>query len=166
MKKLMMVLCGAFLGLFILTGLAQAADKFAYIDLSRAFSEYNKTKDYDKKLTDKENNYVAERDKKLGEFNTLKDKFALLSDKDKEAKKSELEAKAKALKDFVNQRETELRKDQEDKMKDILKDIQDAVKEYSEKSGITLVFNDRVLVYQTKAMDITANVIDILNKKK
>ncbi|MFA5287035.1 MAG: OmpH family outer membrane protein [Candidatus Omnitrophota bacterium] len=166
MKKLAIVLCGAFLSLFILTGLAQAADKFAYIDLSRTFSEYNKTKDYDKKLTDKENSYIAERDKKLGEFNTLKDKFALLSDKDKESKKAELESKAKSLKDFVTQRETELRKDQEDKMKDILKDIQDAVKVYSEKSGITFVLNDRVLVYQTKSMDITSNVIGILNKKK
>ena len=166
MKKLAVVLCGAFLGLFILTGLAQAADKFAYIDLSRTFSEYSKTKDFDKKLTDKENNYISERDKKLGEFNALKDKFAILSDKDKDSKKGELEAKAKSLKDFVNQRETELRKDQEEKMKEILKDIQDAVKTYSEKSGITFVLNDRVLVYQTKSMDITSDIIEILNKKK
>lgn len=166
MKKLAIVLCGAFLGLFILTGLAQAEDKFAYIDLSRTFSEYSKTKDFDKKLTDKENSYIAERDKKLGEFNTLKDKFALLSDKEKESKKAELESKAKVLKDFVTQREAELRKDQEDKMKEILKDIQDAVKAYSEKSGISFVLNDRVLVYQTKSMDITSNVIEILNKKK
>src|SRR3989339_2273666 len=123
MKKLTVVLCGVFLSLFILTGLAQAEDQFAYIDLSRTFNEYSKTKDYDKKLTDKENSYIAERDKKLGEFNTLKDKFALLSDKDKESKKAELESKAKALKDFITQREGDLRKDQEDKMKDILKDI-------------------------------------------
>ena len=166
MKKLVVFLCGVFLSLFVLTGLAQAADKFAYIDLSRTFSEYNKTKDYDKKLTDKENNYIAERDKKLGEFNTYKDKFALLSDKDKNSKKGEFESKAKVLKDFVTQKEAELRKDQEDKMKDILKDIQDAVKDYSEKSGITFVLNDRVLVYQTKSMDITDEVIKILNKKR
>jgi len=166
MKRLAIVLCSTFLGLFILTGLAEAADKFAYIDLSRTFSEYNKTKDFDKKLTEKENSYISERDKKLGEFNTLKDKFALLSDKDKDSKKGELESKAKILKEFVDKRETELRKDQEEKMKEILKDIQDAVKVYSEKSGITLVFNDRVLVYQTKSMDITSKVIDILNKKR
>lgn len=166
MKKLAVVLCSAFLSVFILTGLAQAADKIAYIDLSRTFSEYNKTKDYDKKLTDKENSYITERDKKLGEFNTLKDKFALLSDKDKDAKKGELESKAKSLKDFVTQRETELRKDQEERMKEILKDIQDAVKGYSEKSGITFVLNDRVLVYQDKTKDITSDIISILNKKK
>ena len=166
MRKLAVVLFSGLLSVFILNGSAEAADKIAYIDLSKTFSEYNKTKDYDKKLTDKENVYVSERDKKLGEFNAFKDKFALLSDKDKESKKGEFESKAKALKDFVNQKEAELRKDQEDRMKEILKDIQDAVKEYSEKSGITLVLNDRVLVYQTKSMDITSDVIKILNKKK
>lgn len=166
MKKLVLVVAAALLGMFVVTGSVYAQDKLAYIDLSRAFSEYNKTKDYDKKLTEKENSYVSERDKKVGEFNTLRDKFALLSDKDKEAKKGELESKAKVLKDFVTQKEEDLRKEQEEKMKEILKDIQEAVKSYSEKSGITFVFNDRVLVYQNKSMDITDNVIAILNKKR
>ncbi len=166
MKKLVLVVAAALLGMFVVTGSVYAQDKLAYIDLSRAFSEYNKTKDYDKKLTEKENSYVSERDKKVGEFNTLRDKFALLSDKDKEAKKGELESKAKVLKDFVTQKEEDLRKEQEEKMKEILKDIQEAVKSYSEKSGITIVFNDRVLVYQNKSMDITDNVIAILNKKR
>ncbi|MBN2830846.1 MAG: OmpH family outer membrane protein [Candidatus Omnitrophica bacterium] len=166
MRKLAVFLVAVFLGTVLITGSAYAQEKLAYIDLSRTFSEYNKTKDYDKKLTEKENSYITERDKKLGEFNTLKDKFALLSDKEKEAKKEELESKAKALRDFVSQREEVLRKDQEEKMKEILKDIQDAVKAHSEKAGITIVFNDRVLVYQNKAMDITDSVIAILNKKR
>ncbi len=166
MKRVSVFLAAVFVGMFLIAGSAYAADKFAYIDLSRAFSEYSKTKDYDKKLTDKENTFVAERDKRVNEFNALRDKFALLSDKDKEAKKGELESKAKSLKDFLTQKEEELRKEQEEKMKEILKDIQDAVKSHAEKSGITMVFNDRVLVYQTKSMDITGNVIEILNKKK
>ena len=166
MKKLVLVVAAALLGMFVVSGSVYAQDKLAYIDLSRAFSEYNKTKDYDKKLTEKENSYVSERDKKVGEFNTLRDKFALLSDKDKEAKKGELESKAKTLKDFVTQKEEDLRKEQEEKMKEILKDIQEAVKSYSEKSGITIVFNDRVLVYQNNSMDITDSVIAILNKKR
>jgi Skp family chaperone for outer membrane proteins len=166
MKKSAVLFCGILLAIFILTGAAQAADKLAYIDLSKTFSEYNKTKDFDKKLTDKESAYITERDKKLGDFNALKDKYALLSDKEKDAKKNELESKAKSLKDFITQKEGDLRKEQEEKMKEILNDIQAAVKDYSEKNGITLVFNDRVLVYQLKALEITDEVIAILNKKK
>jgi len=166
MKRLLAVLCGVLLGAFVLTGMAQAAEKFGYINLARAFSEYYKTKDYDKALTDKEKIYTAERDKKLAELNTLKDKFNLMSDKDKETKKSELESKAKAIKDFITEKEEGLRKEQEDKMKEVLKDIESAVKTYSEKEGYTLVFNDRVLVYQVNNMDITDKIIVILNGKK
>jgi len=166
MKKLLVVLCGVLLAAFVLTGVALAADKLAYINLSRAFNEYSKTKDYDKALTEKETSYTAERDKKIGELNSLKDKINLLSDKEKEAKKADFEAKAKTVKDFITQRETELRKEQEDKMKEILKDIEEAVKTYAEKDGITMVFNDRVLVYQNKTMDITDKIIEMLNKKK
>ena len=165
MKRLAVFLFGLFISIFVFTGLAKAEEKLAYIDLSRTFSEYKKTKDYDKQLTDKENIYITERDKKLKEFNELKDKFALLNDKQREAKQSELENKAKTVKDFVTQKEDVLGKEQKEKMEEILKDIQDAVKEYSVKSKITVVFNDRVLVYQTKSMDITDEVIKILNNK-
>ena len=168
MKKLLVVLCGVLLSAFVLTKIAQAAaaDKFGYVNLARAFSEYSKTKEYDKTLTDKEKGYTAERDKKLAELTALKDKFNLMSDKEKEAKKGELENKAKAIKDFITQREGDLRKEQEDRMKEVLKDIEAAVKTYSEKEGYTLIFNDRVLVYQTKSMDITDKIVDILNGKK
>jgi Skp family chaperone for outer membrane proteins len=77
-----------------------------------------------------------------------------------------LETKAKTLKDYVTQKESDLRKEQEDKMKEILQDIEGVVKTYSEKEGYTLVFNDRVLVYQNKTMDITDKIIAILNKGK
>ena len=86
MKKFLVVLCSALLGSFILATVAQAADanKLAFVNLARCFSEYSKTKDFDKALTDKENVYTAERDKKLADLNSLKDKFSLLSDKEKE----------------------------------------------------------------------------------
>ena len=47
MKKLAMVLAVVIFSLGILVGQSCAADKFAYVDLSRAFSEYGKTKDYE-----------------------------------------------------------------------------------------------------------------------
>lgn len=150
--------------MLVMAGQAQSAEKFAYVDLSRSFSEYSKTKDYDKSLTDKENVYNSEREKKVNEFKQLKDKYDLLSDKEKETKKGDLETKAKLVQDFDREKQTDLRKEQDEKMKEILKDIEDTVKQYSEKEGYTFVFNDRVLVYQDKKYDITDKVIEILNK--
>ncbi|MDD4908927.1 MAG: OmpH family outer membrane protein, partial [Candidatus Omnitrophica bacterium] len=64
--------------------------------------------------------------------------------------------------EYQRVQETELRKDRDEKMKEILKDIEKAVSEYAKKEGFTLVLNDRVLVYQDKSMDITEPVLKIL----
>lgn len=164
MRRFTLVVGVVILVLAFALGVANAADKFAYIDLTRVFSEYSKTKDYDKVLGDKEQVYTNERDKKVEEIKQFQNKLNLLSDKEKEAKKTELENKVKALQDYDRQKQTDLRKEQDDKMKDILKDIEAAVKQYSEKQGYTMVFNDRVLVYQDKSLDITSQILDILNK--
>ena len=164
MRKVVVGLLGVVFVLTIFMGLSYAADKFAYIDLSRTFSEYGKTKDFDKALTDKESSYTTERDAKVDEVKKLQDKLSLLSEKEKEAKKGEIETKTKNLQDYDRQKQTDLRKEQDEKMKELLKDIEGAVKTYAEKEGITLVFNDRVLVYQTKSLEITDKIIEILNK--
>jgi len=74
-------------------GSTMAADKFAYVDLTRAFSEYTKTKDYDKALGEKQSAYEQEREKLVNEVKALEDKMKLLSDKEKNAKKMSLKTR-------------------------------------------------------------------------
>jgi outer membrane protein len=164
MKKTGIFFWALILGLGLFAGSAFAADKFAYVDLTKIFSEYTKTKDYDKVLGDKQNAYESERDKMVAEVKAFQDKLNLLSDKDKEAKKTELENKIKNLQEFDRQRQGDLRKEQDERMKELLKDINEAIKQYAEKEGYTMVFNDRVLVYQDKSLDITEKIVAIVNK--
>jgi len=165
MKKILAVLVAVVFVLGVLSkGVLAATEKFAYVDLSRIFSEYGKTKDYDKALSAKEDAYTSDREKKVNEVKQLQDKMNLLSDKEKEAKKSDFETKVKALQEYDRQKQTDLRKEQDEKMKEILKDIEEAVKKYSQQEGITFVLNDRVLVYQEKSYDVSEKIIDILNK--
>ncbi|MDD3345453.1 MAG: OmpH family outer membrane protein [Candidatus Omnitrophica bacterium] len=166
MKRSAVVLCGVLtvFSLALFAHSAQAAEKLGYIDLSKAFSEYGKTKNYDKALNDKEKAYTDERDKKISELKSLQDKLNLLNDKDRDAKRGELDSKMKSFQDSDRKKQEDLRKEQDEKMREILKDIETAVKKYAEKEGYTMVFNDRVLVYQNKTMEITDQVIAILNK--
>jgi len=163
MRKTAVVLSGLIIGLVLFLGSAQAEDKFGYIDLSRTFSEYGKTKGYDKTLSDKEKAYTEDRDKKVADLKAFQDKVSLLNDKEREAKGAELQAKVKEFQEYDRAKQETLRKEQDERMKEILKDIEEAVKKYSEKEGYTLVFNDRVLVYQTKSMEITDQIIAALN---
>jgi Skp family chaperone for outer membrane proteins len=164
MKKIGIVLLGAAVGSALWFGIVQAADKLAYVDLGRIFSEYGKTKNYDKVLTDKEKAYTDERERQAGEVKSFQDKMNLLNEKEKEAKQGELNNKIKALQEFDRQKQTDLRKEQDEKMKEIMKDIEGAVRQYSIKEGYTLVFNERVLIYQAQNLDITDKIIAILNK--
>jgi len=166
MRKLGVCVVGIVLGVAVLSGVAYAADKLAYVDLARIFSEYSKTKSYDKLLSDKQSTYETERDKMVNDVKQFQDKMNLLSDKEKEAKKTDLEAKIKSLQEFDRQKQTDLRKEQDEKMKDLLKDINEAIKQYAAKEGYTLVFNDRILVYEDKSLDITDKIIEIVNKAK
>ncbi len=161
MKKIVVsIVAVGFLAMF--AGACHAADKLGYVDLGRLFDEYNKTKAYDKVLEDKQKVYETEKDKKVNDLKTLQSKIEILSEKEKDAKKPELENKVKALQEYMRVQETDLRKDRDEKMKEILKDIEKAVGEYAKKEGYTLIFNDRVLVYQDKTMEITDPVLKIL----
>lgn len=75
-----------------------------------------------------------------------------------------MEEKIRLLQDFDRQQQTELRKERDERMKEILKDIDDAVEGYAEKEGYSLIFNDQVLVAQDEDLDITDQIISILNK--
>jgi len=156
----------AALGIILSTGITYAQEKFAYVDLTKIFSEYSKTKDYDKVLGDKQASYEKERDKLVNDVKQFQDKMNLLNDKEKEAKKGDLENKIKNLQEFDRQKQGDLRKEQDEKMKELLKDINDAIKQFAEKEGYAMVFNDRVLVYQDKKLDVTDKIISIVNKGK
>lgn len=165
MKRLILVLGGVFLCFaFLTTGVFAAAEKFAYVDLSRLFGEYGKTKTYDKTLNDKQTAYDAEREKKINEIKQFQEKMNLLSEKEKEAKKTELEEKIKTLQEFDRQKQTDLRKEFSDKKVELVKDIEDVVKQYAEKEGFSFVFNEAGIAYNAKSLDITDKVLDILNK--
>ncbi|RKY32796.1 MAG: hypothetical protein DRP74_01745 [Candidatus Omnitrophota bacterium] len=144
--------------------IAFAAEKIGYIDVTRTFNEYNKTKSFDKELTNEQEKYEKEREKKVNEVKKLQDKINLLSEKEKEAQQPALEEKIRLLQDFDRQQQTELRKERDERMKEILKDIDDAVEGYAEKEGYSLIFNDQVLVAQDEDLDITDQIISILNK--
>ncbi|OGX44894.1 MAG: hypothetical protein A3G38_02625 [Omnitrophica WOR_2 bacterium RIFCSPLOWO2_12_FULL_51_8] len=158
------VLAFAFVLSISAAAFAQAAEKFAYVDLTRIFTEYGKTKDYDKSLTEKEGAYTAEREKKVTEVKQTQDKMNLLNEKEKASKKTELDSKIKSLQDFDRQKQADLRKEQLEKAQEIEADIREAVKKIAEKEGYTMVFNDRVLVYQSKSLDITDKAMEGLNK--
>jgi Skp family chaperone for outer membrane proteins len=51
-------------------------------------------------------------------------------------------------------------------VKDIVTEIDKVVQDYGKQNGYTVIMNDRVLVYGEETLDVTQDIIDILNKNK
>jgi len=57
----------------------------------------------------------------------------------------------------------DLRKERDEKLKEILQDIEKVVQSYAQKNGYDFIFNDRVLLYGAANADVTQDIVDLLN---
>ncbi|MBI4436322.1 MAG: OmpH family outer membrane protein [Candidatus Omnitrophica bacterium] len=137
--------------------------RIATIDLSRAFDEFKKTKEADKTLQAKGSEKKTERDKKIAEIKKLKDELELLSDKGRQEKQAVIDQKVKELQEFDREVRDSLRQERDQMVQEILREIDQVIKGYGDKNGYTLILNDRVLLYKEKTLDITNDVIQLLN---
>lgn len=164
MKSLkIFILALSILGLAATVSLAQAPGKVGYADLSRLFDEYYKTKDYDKVLETKSKDYEKERNDKIAKIKEAQAKLAALAEDKKAPVEKEIEDLKTALLEYDRQKKTELTKERNDKIREILLEIEKIVSGYAEKNGFTVILNDRVLIYGQQTLDQTESILKLLN---
>lgn len=163
MKKITFIFL---LSLFLLGlpnfGQAQEA-KIGYLDLSKVFDEYGKTKEYDKTLEEKHTAYQKERNDKIEKLRGAQEKLSLLKDEEKNKFGQDIEKQKADLLEFQRSKETDLKKQRDEKIREILLEIEKVVKDYAEKEKYTLILNDRVLIFDNGAGDITDPILKTLN---
>lgn len=143
---------------------AAGPSKIAYVNVGKVFDEYEKTKDSDKILGEKSAKKQAERDKLVDEIKRSKDELDLLSDKGKEEKQASIDEKIKKLQDFDKNTRDDLKRERDNLMRDILKEIDKVVSDIGQKDGYQLILNDRVLLYGSKELDMTDQILKKLNE--
>ena len=153
------------LSLSIGTTHAQSLDgkKIGYVDLSRVFDEYTKTKEYDAVLEKKHKEYEDVRNKKMDKIREAQGKLALLKEDEKAKLQESIEKDKADLLEFDRQQQTELKKQRDEKIREILLEIEKVVHDFAEKEKFALILNDRVLIYGEKTMDLTEKVLKLLN---
>ncbi len=162
MRKILTV---ALIGLFLFSGLAFAQEaKIGFVDLSKSFDEYQKTKDFDKDLEKRGDIKQQEREKIVKQIRKLRDEAELLNEKAKGKKEEDIETQIRSLQEFDQEAKSELTKERDDMVRDILKEMNAVIQKYGENNGYSIILNDRVLLYGGKTLDITDEIIKILNK--
>ena len=153
-----------FVSTVLFTSMAFAAEaKYAFVDLSKVFDSYQKTKEYDAVLQKEADGFQKERE---GLINKIKDgqgKLALLKDAEKQKLSEDLDKQKQGLIEYDQNKRTELAKKRDDKVREILQEIQKIVEDIAKKESYTFVFNDRVLIYGDQTKNITEQVLKALN---
>lgn len=166
MKKLVIILMIMFFGLVIFKDVYAQEQKFAYVDIIRVFEAYNKTEKYNTKLEEDKNAKTKEREKSIEEIKKLQDKLSIVAKEEKEKTQKEIEDKIKSLQQFENQAALDLRKEYATMMEELLKEINKVIKDYAVKNNFTFVFKDAALAYGVQTLDISDQIIKILNEIK
>lgn len=167
MKSLKVVALTAILALS-LSGVVQAQQvpavkKIGIMDLSKVFDNYQRTKEYDTVLEGKTKDYEKVRNEKIDKIKELQNKMALLKENEKEKVNKDLDQLKNDLMAFDQSQQTDLRKQRDEKIREILLEIEKVTSDYAKKEKFDIILNDRVLVYGTDGLDISSQILEILN---
>ncbi|MFC1807365.1 OmpH family outer membrane protein [Candidatus Omnitrophota bacterium] len=144
---------------------AQGGMKIGYADVATVFDSYDKTKDEDLVLASKSQDKQKEREKTVEKIRGMKSELELLTEAQRQKKESQIEQEIRLLQDFDRIAKDELRRERDDMLRGILKEIDDVINEYANKNNYTFILNRKVLVFAKEEDDITREIINILNSK-
>jgi outer membrane protein len=162
--KAVKVLVLSFLCGLLLAGTGLAADvKIAFVDLAKVFDNYPKTKEFDAVLQSEGDSFQKQRDVMVQKIQDDQNKLSLLSDAAKSTKQADIEKEKDDVIAFDKQKRTDLAKRRDEKVREILADIQNVVGTIAKKDGYTYVLNDRVMIYGDSQFNITDEVMKALN---
>jgi len=154
------------IGLNVPQAIAQKATKIGFVDLSRLFDEYYKTKDYDKVLEEQHKSFEADRNTKIEKIQESQGKLALLNEDKKVELEEEIEKMKADLLEYDREKKTTLTKERNEKIREILLEIENVVSTYAEKESYSIILNDRVLIYGNPSIDVTEEILKNLNSNQ
>ena len=144
---------------------AAASLKIGYVNLSKIFDGYERTKASDAVLQKRGKQKEAELEGRMNELKKMRDGLELLNDAAREAKTREIEQKSDELQRFRTATARDLRRDRDRAAKDILDEIQKMLEEHAKANGFALVMDSRSLLYGQGAYDLTDDILSTLNSR-
>lgn len=138
---------------------AEVTGKIGYVDVTEAFSEYEKTKESDKLLKKKEKE--ARMEEMATEIKRLQNELALSSQKGRQGKQKIIDEKLKKFSEL----QIDLRRERDKMVREILQEIDKAIEEYARKEGYSIILHNKVLLYGDERADLTDEIVKILNQR-
>ena len=141
------------------------AEKIAYVDVTKVFDQFEKTKKFDKELTEVGKQKQSGRDTLVLEIRRLKDEMALLSDSGKEEKQKLVDQKMRDLQEYDRSAQRDLLERRETVMQEIFKDIDAVIRDFGKDKTYDFIFNEKLMLFRNDKYDITEQVLGELNAR-
>ena len=146
-----------------------AEEKFVYLDVNFLLSESESGKYINNELNKINNKNIEEFKKiensiKTEEDNLLKQKN-ILKEEEFNSKLKKLREKYQSYQELKKKKNNDLKKLRDDAVNQILKIINDVLTQYSTKNNISLVIEKKNVIIGKTELDITKDILNILNKK-
>lgn len=142
----------------------EAGQKIGYVDLRRAFYEYEKSKAYDQDLNAVTSERSEERAKKVDAIRKIRDEAEMLKDQARAEKQKELDAKINELNEYDKDTRQELLNKKNDMFREVIEDIQAVVINIGKERGYDYILDSRNIMYAKDGYDLTDDVLVELNK--
>jgi len=170
MMKRVGFIVGMLLLLLVSQGRVEDLAKVGYVDMDRVFDEYTETQKASQELNKEITSRRKEITKLENEIDTLREELntqeALLSKEERLKRAQEINQKILDLQKYVRDVEMDLARKEETMTRKLITEILSVIKKVGEKEGYTLILRKDSLLYGEEGMDLTGEVIKVLNKGK
>lgn len=165
MKSLKFFVVSIVVALFLLPSVSrgEGTGKTGFVNLTRVFFEYDKSKELKKALEDKAKQKESDRKKMVDEIKRLKDETELLSEKSRAEKEPQIDQKIRTLQEFDGKTKEEIAKEGSESSQEVLADIESVISDYAKKENFNLIIDAEALLYGEDSINLTDTVIKLLN---
>lgn len=139
--------------------------KIGYVDILKVFNEYQKTKDYDKNLEQKKEEAEKNLDPKREAIKKMQSRLDVLKEEERQKEVEKIKKEAQEYQELERKTFIDIKKERDEKMKEIIEDIDKIIDEYAKKNGFNLIINENAVLYGDKVMDVTLDILKIANTK-
>ena len=164
MKKFFIFVAAIILGVsFCSIGFAKDL-KIGFVDVYKIFNEYDKTKESESTLDKKKKKVEEKLIEKKNVLEKIQNKLETLNEEQKKVEESKLIQQVKEYRDLERTAVVDIRKERDEKMKEILEDINQVTKEYSKNNDFDLVVNENAILYSGDSIvNITDKILKLCN---
>jgi outer membrane protein len=139
--------------------------KVGYVNIAKIFDGYEKTKQYDARLTQVGRQKEQEMEKRVADLEQMRKQLEVLAPDVRESKARELEARADELKRFRTNTMRDLKGERDKMAGEILKEIEAVVQKYAADNGFDLMLDDRSIVFSKPTYDVSDAILNFLNSQ-